>query len=81
MAILQWQVQEFQSRAEENQAASNRIAKLEAELQEIVAWRREMFTEGQDLIKKELMKWFPTENFAWIGGIFPDEENNKDNDG
>lgn len=33
-----------------------------------------MFIEGQDSIKKELVKHFPIENFAWIDDNFLEEE-------
>lgn len=58
---------------EENRAAFNRIVKLEAELQETVARRGEMFVEGQDSIKKEVVKKFPSKNFTWIDDIFLEE--------
>lgn len=33
-----------------------------------------MFVEGQDSVKKELVKRFPIEDFSWIDDIFPKEE-------
>lgn len=39
-----------------------------------------MFIQGQDLVKKELVKRFPIEDFVWINDIFPEEED-KDEDG
>lgn len=48
VSMLQRQVQELQSRVEENRITSNRIAELEVELQETVARGGEMFVEGQD---------------------------------
>lgn len=33
-----------------------------------------MFIEGQSSVKKELVKRFPTKNFAWIYDIFSEEE-------
>lgn len=29
-----------------------------------------MFFEGQDLVRKELVKWFPSTDFAWTDNIF-----------
>lgn len=40
-----------------------------------------MFVEGLDLVKKELVKHFPIEEFAWIDDIFLEEEGeNEDED-
>lgn len=36
---------------------------------------REMFVEGQDSMKKELIKRFLTENFSWIDDIFTEDDN------
>lgn len=33
-----------------------------------------MFIEGQDSVKKEMIKHFSTEDFAWIDDIFLEEE-------
>lgn len=33
-----------------------------------------MFIEAQDYVKKELVKWFSFDNFSWIDGILPKEE-------
>lgn len=33
-----------------------------------------MFVEGQGLIKKELVRRFPFEDFTWIDSIFPEEK-------
>lgn len=33
-----------------------------------------MFIEGQDLVKKELVKHFLAKDFAYIDDIFPEEE-------
>lgn len=38
----------------------------------------EMFVEGQDSVKKELVKRFSSENFAWIDDILPEEEEGED---
>lgn len=40
-----------------------------------------MFIEGQDSFKKELVKNFLAEDFAWIDDIFPKEEDDEDEDG
>lgn len=37
-----------------------------------------MFVEGQDSVKKELVKRFSSENFAWIDDILPEEEEGED---
>lgn len=71
----------MQSQTEENQAASTRIAELDAELQETMARGREILVEGQDSIKKELVKRFPFEDFTWIDDIFPKEDEDEDEDG
>lgn len=78
MAILQCQVQELQSQVEENQATSTRIVELEVEFQGTMAREGEMFFEGQDMVKKELVKWFSSEAFSWIDDIFPKEERDED---
>lgn len=73
VANLQWQVQELQSQAQKNRATIDRIIDLEA-LKEMVALGGEMLIEDQDLVKKELLKHFPTEEFSQIDDIFPKEE-------
>lgn len=78
VAMLQRQVQELQSQVEENWATSTRIIELEAELQETLAWGGEIFVEGQDLVKKELVKWFPSEEFSKTDNIFLEEEGDND---
>lgn len=50
------------------------MAKLEADLQETMAWDGEIFIKGQDSMKKELIRHFSTEDFSWIDNIFLDEE-------
>lgn len=77
VAILQWKVQEQQSQAQEKRATTDRITELEAELQETVAQGGEIFVVGQNSVKKELVKSFPIENFAWIDNIFLEEEEDK----
>lgn len=64
MALLHRQVQELQCQAEEAWVASTRIIKLEAKLHETVTQDREMFVQGQDSIKKGLLKGFSTEDFS-----------------
>lgn len=33
-----------------------------------------MFVQGQNFVKKALLKCFPADDFSWIDDIFPDEE-------
>lgn len=40
-----------------------------------------MFIEGEDSIKKEGIKHFPTEDFSWIDDIFPEEEEDEQKEG
>lgn len=40
--------------------------------------RREIFVKGQDLIKNELVKRFPTEDFTWINDSFAKEDEDED---
>lgn len=39
-----------------------------------MAWGGEIFIEGQDFIKKELIKRYLLEDFSWIDDILPKEE-------
>lgn len=45
-----------------------------------MAWGREMFVEGQDSVKKELFKCFSTEDFSQTDDIFPEEEQDDEQD-
>lgn len=49
---------------EEAQATTSKVAELEAKFKEIVAWDGEIFIQGQDSIKKELVNHFPVEDFS-----------------
>lgn len=40
-----------------------------------------MFVQGQDSMKKELVKRFPSEDFYWIDYIFPEEEGDEIKEG
>lgn len=73
MALLYRHVLELQVQAEEAQVTSIRVTELEAELQKTVAQGGEMFIQGQGSIKKELLKYFPSEDFSWIDNIFSEE--------
>lgn len=64
VVLLQYQVLELKAQADRAQAASTRIAELEAELKKIVAQSGEIFIQGQDSVKMELMKHFSFENFS-----------------
>lgn len=81
VALLHRQVLELQAQAEEARAASIRAAELETELQVTVAQVGEMFGKGQDSIKKEFVKMFPSEVFTWINDIFPKEEGDEMEEG
>lgn len=74
VALLHCQVLDLQAPAERAWATLTRVAELEVELQETVAQGGEMFIQGQDSVRKELVKWFPSEDFSWINDIFPEEE-------
>lgn len=52
VALLQYQVLEFQAQAEKARATSTRVAKLEAKLQDTVAQGEEMFVQGQDFCSR-----------------------------
>lgn len=64
----------MQSQAQETRVAIDRVVGLEVEFQEMVAWGEEMFIQGQDYVKNELIRQFPTEEFSWTDDIFLDEE-------
>lgn len=66
------------NQVQESQASSNRVVELEVELQDTVARGEEMLIEGQDSVKKELIKRFPTEDFSKIDNIFSKEKENED---
>lgn len=40
-----------------------------------------MFVQGQYFIKKELIKRFSAEDFSWIDDIFPEEEEDEEEEG
>ncbi|XP_021600743.1 uncharacterized protein LOC110606304 [Manihot esculenta] len=46
----------FSAQAEEARVASTKVAELEVELQETVAQGEEMFVQGKDSVRKELVK-------------------------
>lgn len=63
---------------QENRALSDKIAELEAELQDTVAQGGEMFLEDQDSVKKELIKRYPLEDFSGIDDILLEEDEDED---
>lgn len=56
VVILQCQVQELQSQVEQACATTYKVAELEVEFQDMIAWGGEMFIQGQYSIKKDLIK-------------------------
>lgn len=78
---LQWQVQALQAEAMEKWATDDKVIELKNELKDMVARGGDMFIEGQDSMKEELIKHFLIEDFSWIDDILPKEDDKKEQEG